>query len=69
MTGVRQYGRDFCAISEVLGTKTERQVHAFYINYEQMYGLDQLVREREEEVCREVSRGEAVGVRGGSRTG
>jgi len=43
--GVRQYGQDFKAIAEVLGTKSESQVRSFYTNYKRRYHLDDVYAE------------------------
>ncbi|XP_022826621.1 REST corepressor isoform X3 [Spodoptera litura] len=46
---VRKYGRDFQAIAETLGTKTEAHVRSFFISYRRRYNLDAMVREHEAE--------------------
>lgn len=48
--GVRKYGKDFQAIAEMLGTKTESQVRTFYLNYRRKYNLDAVVAEYEQSV-------------------
>lgn len=45
--GVRKYGKDFQAIAELLGTKTEAQVRTFFASYRRKYNLDSIVREFE----------------------
>lgn len=45
--GVRKYGKDFQAIAEMLGTKTEGQVRTFFTSYRRKYNLDSIVREFE----------------------
>lgn len=45
--GVRKYGKDFQAIAELLGTKTEGQVRSFFLNYRRKYNLDRIVQEFE----------------------
>lgn len=45
--GVRKYGKDFQAIAELLGTKTEQQVRTFYMNYRRKYNLDNVLKEFE----------------------
>uniref|UniRef100_U5EQ84 Putative corest n=1 Tax=Corethrella appendiculata TaxID=1370023 RepID=U5EQ84_9DIPT len=47
--GVRKYGRDFQAIAEALGTKTEAQVRTFFVNYRRRYNLDNVLKEYEAE--------------------
>jgi len=47
--GVRKFGKDFHAIAEVLGTKTESHVRSFYVNYRRKYNLDSAMKEYEAE--------------------
>lgn len=47
--GMRKYGKDFQAVAEMLGTKTESQVRTFYLNSRRKYNLDALVEEYERE--------------------
>lgn len=47
--GVRKYGKDFRAIAEVLGTKTEAHVRSFFVNYRRRYNLDAVLKEYEAE--------------------
>ncbi|XP_061401084.1 REST corepressor-like [Musca vetustissima] len=49
VNGVRKYGKDFQAIAETLGTKTEANVRTFYINNRRRYNLDQLIKKHEAE--------------------
>lgn len=42
-------GRNFQAIAETLGTKTEAHVRSFFISYRRRYNLDAVVREHEAE--------------------
>ncbi|XP_075976786.1 REST corepressor isoform X2 [Anticarsia gemmatalis] len=49
VTAVRKYGRDFQAIADTLGTKTEAHVRSFFISYRRRYNLDAMVREHEAE--------------------
>ncbi|KOB65710.1 REST corepressor [Operophtera brumata] len=49
VTAVRKYGRNFQAIAETLGTKTEAHVRSFFISYRRRYNLDAVVREHEAE--------------------
>ncbi|KAM7349025.1 REST corepressor isoform 1-T5 [Cochliomyia hominivorax] len=45
--GVRKYGKDFQAIAETLGTKTEAHVKTFYVNHRRRYNLDQIIKKFE----------------------
>ncbi|XP_037828072.1 REST corepressor isoform X1 [Lucilia sericata] len=47
--GVRKYGKDFQAIAETLGTKTEAHVKTFYVNHRRRYNLDQIIKKFEAE--------------------
>ncbi|XP_074662552.1 REST corepressor 1-like [Tubulanus polymorphus] len=47
--GVRKYGNDFLAISEVIGNKSESHVRSFFINYRRRYNLDEVLAEYEAE--------------------
>ncbi|CAG9762513.1 unnamed protein product [Ceutorhynchus assimilis] len=47
--GFRKYGKDFKAISEMLGNKTEHLVRTFFINYRKRYDLDHIIKEWERE--------------------
>ncbi|RWS04394.1 REST corepressor 1-like protein [Dinothrombium tinctorium] len=47
--GVRKYGKDFKAIGEVIGTKTEAHVRTFFLNNERRYQLNNVLKEYEEE--------------------
>ncbi|GBP90144.1 REST corepressor 3 [Eumeta japonica] len=49
VTAVRKYGKDFQAIAETLGTKTEAHVRNFFVSYRRRYNLDAVVREHEAE--------------------
>lgn len=40
-------GKDFQAIAETLGTKTEAHVRTFFISYRRRYNLDAVLREHE----------------------
>lgn len=48
-TGVRKYGKDFKAIAEVIGSKSEPLVRSFYVNYKRRYNLDEVFAEYERE--------------------
>lgn len=45
--GVREFGKDFSAISDIIGTKSEIQVRTFFTNYRRRYNLDALLKEFE----------------------
>lgn len=47
--GFRKHGKDFQAIAEILGTKSEQQVRLFFGNYKKKFNLDDIVKEYEEE--------------------
>ncbi|XP_034947455.1 REST corepressor 3 isoform X2 [Chelonus insularis] len=47
--GVRKYGKDFSAIADVIGTKTESHLRSFFVNYRRRYNLDAVLREYEAE--------------------
>lgn len=47
--GVRKYGKDFSAIAEVIGTKTETHLRSFFVNYRRKYNLDAVLKEYEAE--------------------
>ncbi|XP_052273976.1 REST corepressor 1-like isoform X2 [Dreissena polymorpha] len=47
--GVRKYGKDYAAIAEVIGTKTEAHVRSFYANFRRRYNLDEVLAEYEAE--------------------
>lgn len=48
-TGMRKYGKDFRAIAEVIGTKTEAHLRTFFVNYRRRYNLDAVLVEYEAE--------------------
>lgn len=45
--GIQKHGKDFQAIAEILGTKTEQQVSQFYTSYRKKYNLDEKIKEFE----------------------
>ena len=47
--GVRKYGKDFKAIAEVIGNKTEAHIRSFFVNYRRRYNLDEVLAEYENE--------------------
>lgn len=49
LAGIRKYGRDFKAIAEVIGNKTEAHVRSFFVNYRRRYNLDAVLQEFEAE--------------------
>ncbi|KAL5277561.1 RCOR3 family protein [Megaselia abdita] len=53
VNGVKQFGKDFQAIADILGTKTKAHVQTFYVNYRRRYNLDQLVKEYEARIAAE----------------
>lgn len=42
--GMRNYGKDFKAISELMGTKTQNHLKSFYIHYRKRYQLDKIIK-------------------------
>lgn len=49
MTAIRKYGRDYQAISDVIGNKSVVQVKNFLVNYRRRFNLDQVLQEWEAE--------------------
>lgn len=47
--GVRKYGKDFKAIAELIGNKTEAHIKSFFVNYRRRYNLDGVLQEYEAE--------------------
>ncbi|XP_037550729.1 REST corepressor 1 [Nematolebias whitei] len=47
--GIRKYGRDFQAISDVIGNKSVVQVKNFLVNYRRRFNLDEVLQEWEAE--------------------
>lgn len=45
--GVREFGKDFPVIADIIGTKSESQVRTFFVNYRRRYNLDALLKEFE----------------------
>ena len=43
------FGKNFKAIAETIGTKTEPHVRSFYVNYRRRYNLDATLKEYEAE--------------------
>lgn len=48
-TAIRKYGRDFQAISDVIGNKSVVQVKNFLVNYRRRFNLDEVLQEWEAE--------------------
>lgn len=46
---MRKYGKDFQAIADVIGTKTEAHMRTFFVNYRRRFNLDLVLREYEDE--------------------
>ncbi|XP_003748288.1 REST corepressor 3 [Galendromus occidentalis] len=46
---IRLHGKDFKAVSKLMGSKTEAQVKVFYSNYRERYNLEGMVRLFEED--------------------
>lgn len=53
-TAIRKYGRDFKAISDVIGNKSVVQVKNFLVNYRRRFNLDEVLQEWEAEHGTEV---------------
>ena len=49
LTGIRRYGKDFMAIADVIGNKTEAHIRSFFVNYRRRYNLDEVLDEYEKE--------------------
>lgn len=47
--GIRKYGKNFKAIAEVIGNKTESLLRSFFVNYRRRYNLDEVLAEYEKE--------------------
>jgi len=47
--GIRQFGKNFKTIAEILGTKTETNVRKFWVDYKRRYNLDSVLKEYEAE--------------------
>ena len=60
MLGIRKYGKDFGAIADVIGNKTEAHVRSFFGNYRRRYNLDEVLQEYEAEHGNDGSTGEDV---------
>lgn len=62
--GVRRYGKNFTAIAEVIGNKTEAHVRGFFVNYRRRYNLDEVLQEYQQEYGCQSAKGdeEEIGV-------
>uniref|UniRef100_A0A665UML5 REST corepressor 1 n=1 Tax=Echeneis naucrates TaxID=173247 RepID=A0A665UML5_ECHNA len=58
---IRKYGRDFQAISDVIGNKSVVQVKNFLVNYRRRFNLDEVLQEWEAEHGMEGGNGEGGG--------
>ncbi|XP_074604424.1 REST corepressor 3-like [Brevipalpus obovatus] len=47
--GIRKHGKDFKALAEIIGNKTEAHVRSFYVNNERKYNLKHILSEHEAE--------------------
>lgn len=52
----RKYGKDFKAIAELLGTKSEMHVRNFYINNDKKFNLSTIVKEYQEQQAEALER-------------
>lgn len=57
---IRKYGRDFQAISDVIGNKSVVQVKNFFVNYRRRFNIDEVLQEWEAEHGKGDENGEAV---------
>ena len=46
LVGIRTFGKNFTAIADVIGTKTESHVRSFFVNYRRRYNLDTALKVR-----------------------
>lgn len=47
VTGIRNFGKDFQAIADIIGTKTKNHVKTFYVSNRRRYSLDLLCQDHE----------------------
>ncbi|KAG9481865.1 REST corepressor 1 isoform X1 [Eleutherodactylus coqui] len=57
---IRKYGRDFQAISDVIGNKSVVQVKNFFVNYRRRFNIDQVLQEWEAEHGKPEENGECI---------
>ncbi|XP_075049107.1 REST corepressor 1 [Mixophyes fleayi] len=57
---IRKYGRDFQAISDVIGNKSVIQVKNFFVNYRRRFNIDQVLQEWEAEHGKPEENGECL---------
>lgn len=62
---IRKYGRDFQAISDVIGNKSVVQVKNFFVNYRRRFNLDEVLQEWQAEHGMEGERRGGAGGAGG----
>lgn len=65
LPAIRKYGRDFQAISDVIGNKSVVQVKNFLVNYRRRFNLDQVLQEWQAEHGTEAERRAGGGGAGG----
>ena len=58
--GVRKYGKDFQAIADVIGNKTDFHVRSFFVNFRRRYNLDEVLAEYEAEHGIEPSKTDSI---------
>ncbi|XP_025421657.1 REST corepressor 1 isoform X2 [Sipha flava] len=49
--GIRRYGKDFKAIAETMGTKSQTHLKTFYAQYRKRYKLDDLIKQYRADQC------------------
>ncbi|KAF7252102.1 Tectonin beta-propeller repeat-containing protein 2 [Varanus komodoensis] len=57
ISAIRKYGRDFQAISDVIGNKSVVQVKNFFVNYRRRFNIDEVLQEWEAEHGKEETNG------------